>query len=486
MEALSARAVADACGGTLARGDAGVLLERVCTDSRQVRPGDLFVALKGPRFDGHDFVGHAFERGARGALVERARLPGVPPAEGRAVVAVDDTLAALQRLAGWYRGRLGARVVAVTGSVGKTTTKEMVAGILARHTATVKAPASFNNEVGLPLAILSADPDTGALVLEVGMRGPGQIRHLAGLARPHVGIVTNVGESHVGVLGSEQAIAQAKGELVESLPPGGWAVLNADDPLVRGMASRAGPGVRILTFGIRSPDCDVRAEAIRGGGLSGTEFELVYGGCRVRCRLGVPGRHLVADAAAAAAAAIACGLELERVPEGLTGFAPAAMRMEVVRTQDGIVVLNDAYNASPASMRAALETLERVCSEQRLRAVAVLGDMLELGERSARAHRQVGEEAARRGVELLIAVGAMAGELAAGARDAGAGAEMAVICVPDAQGAARTARRHVRPGDAVLVKASRAVGLEAVATALLEEHPPAPQGFAPPGEGTSP
>ena len=494
MEHLSAKTLAEACGGAVVRGPQDVVLERVCTDSRQVQPGDLFVALKGPRFDGHDFIRDALARGARGVLVERARVGSLPDDGSYAAVAVEDTLAALQRLAGWYRGRLRGWVVAVTGSVGKTTTKEMVAAVLAQAGPTVKAPASFNNEVGVPLAVLMAEPDTHALVLEIGMRGPGQIRHLAGLARPTVGIVTNVGESHVGLLGSVEAIARAKAELVESLPAGGVAVLNADDERVRAMASMAPAGVRVMTFGVRSPDCDVRAENVAGGGLSGTTFELVHEGRRVACRLGVPGRHMVANAAAAAAAALACGLDLETVAAGLARFAPAAMRMEVMRTVDSIVILNDAYNASPASMRAALETLERVCSEERLRAVAVLGDMLELGELSAEAHRRIGEEAARRGVDLLIAVGEMADEMAAGAREAAAGAEMAIMRVPTAEQAAAAALRHVRSGDAVLVKASRAVGLEAVVRALVEAHPPqgprSPQvgppsdGQAPPGGGT--
>lgn len=472
MEALSAKVLADACGGSLVRGPGEALLERVCTDSRQVQPGDLFVALKGPRFDGHDFVDSALAKGARGVLVERGRV-GELPEGSYAAMAVDDTLAALQRLAGWYRQRLHAWVVAVTGSVGKTTTKEMVAAVLAQTGPTIKAPASFNNEVGVPLTILMAGPDTRALVLEIGMRGPGQIRHLAGLARPMVGVVTNVGESHVGLLGSVEAIARAKAELVESLPPGGFAVLNADDERVRAMAGVVPSGVRVLTFGVRRSDCDVRVENVRGGGLSGTTFELAHAGRRVSCRLGVPGRHMVANAAAAAAAAIACGLDLETAATGLARFTGAAMRMEVVHTADDVVILNDAYNASPASMRAALDALERVCAEERRRAVAVLGDMLELGELSLQAHRHIGEEAARRGVDLLIAVGEMAGEMAAGARDAGAGEEMAVILAADAEQAAAVARRHVRPNDAVLVKASRAVGLEAVVRALVEAHPPA-------------
>ncbi|HEY8426286.1 MAG TPA: UDP-N-acetylmuramoyl-tripeptide--D-alanyl-D-alanine ligase [Limnochordales bacterium] len=472
MERLTAGAVAEACGATVQAGSAETVVERVCTDSRQVQPGDLFVALRGPRFDGHEFVADALARGARAVMVERGRAGEVNTQAG-AVLVVDDSLAALQRLAAWYRRRLrDAAVVAVTGSVGKTTTKEMVAAALSGLGAVVKAPASFNNEVGVPLVILAADPGTRALVLEIGMRGPGQIRHLAGVAAPTVGIVTNVGESHVGMLGSVEAIARAKAELVESLQPGAVAVLNGDDERVRAMARLAPDGVRVLTFG-RGADCDVRLLAVEGGGLGGTRLELGYGGQRVACRLAVPGRHMAINAAAAVAAALACGVELEAAARGLDGFSGAAMRMEVIRTADDIVLLNDAYNASPTSMRAALETLARVAAEERRRAVAILGDMLELGALAEQAHRGIGREAAERGVELLVAVGEMAAEMASGAREAGAGAEMAIVTARDAEHAAAVACRQVQPGDAVLVKASRAMGLDRVVRELVQAHAPA-------------
>lgn len=466
MKAVSAGEIALACGGEVVRGPAEVVVERVSTDSRSVVPGDVFVALRGPRFDGHDFVFEAVQKGARAALVDRASVARFSGASFT-VVAVDDTLEGLQRLAAWYRGQLSARVVAVTGSVGKTSTKEMAAAILSRWGSTVRAPASFNNEVGVPLAILAADQDTQALVLEIGMRGPGQIRKLCGVARPTVGIVTNVGEAHVGLLGSLEAVAKAKAELVESLPAGGVAVLNADDERVRAMAEVAPEGVRMVTFGVRKP-ADVRAENVRGGGLSGTQFDLVHGEKRAACRLAIPGRHMVANAAAAAAAAIACGVPIETAAEGLSGFAGASMRMEVETSPSGVVILNDAYNASPASMRAALETLETIAAEEGHRAVAVLGDMLELGTHAPEAHRAIGQEAARRGVDLLIAVGEMADLIARGAQEGGAGSEMTIIRVGTAEQAAAAALRHVRPGDAVLVKASRAIGLEAVVGALRQ------------------
>ncbi|WP_324670354.1 UDP-N-acetylmuramoyl-tripeptide--D-alanyl-D-alanine ligase [Geochorda subterranea] len=472
MEPLTAGAVAEVCGATVQSGSPETVVERVCTDSRQVQPGDLFIALRGPRFDGHDFVADALERGARAVVVERGRV-GELPARTGAVLGVDDSLAALQRLAAWYRRRMrDPAVVAVTGSVGKTTTKEMVAAALSGLGAVVKAPASFNNEVGVPLVILAAGPGTRALVLEIGMRGPGQIRHLAGVAAPTVGVVTNVGESHVGLLGSVEAIARAKAELVESLQPGATAVLNGDDERVRAMARLTRDGVRVLTFG-SGAGCDVRLQAVEGGGLGGTRLELEYRGQRAGCRLAVPGRHMAINAAAAVAAALACGVELEAAARGLDGFAGAAMRMEVIRTADDIVLLNDAYNASPTSMRAALETLGRVAAEERRRAVAILGDMLELGALAPQAHRGIGREAAERGVDLLVAVGEMAGEMAAGAREGAAGSEMAIVMARDAEHAVAVACRQVQAGDAVLVKASRAMGLDGVVRALVRAHPPA-------------
>lgn len=465
MRPLRVGEVVRASGGRLVRGDLDAVVMRVSTDSRTGQEGDLFVALAGERFDGHRFAGDAVKRGARAVMASRDRVHLLPDGP-YAVVEVDDTVAALGRLAGWYRAGLGARVVAVTGSVGKTTTKEMTAAILSEVGSTDKAPASFNNEIGVPLAILSAGDQTRFLVLEIAMRGPGQIRAMGTLARPDVGIVTNVGESHVGMLGSMEAIAEAKAELLGTLREGGVAVLNADDPRVRAMARRVPDGAGVWTFG-RDPAASVRVEDVHGGGLGGTVFRLVAGGVRMDCHLALPGRHLVLDAAAAAAAAMVCGAPPEAVVRGLGGYGGAKMRMEVVALEGSrVVVLNDAYNASPASMRAALETLERTVIERGGRAVAVVGEMLELGDRSQVAHQEIGEEAARHGVQVLIAVGGAAEAIAQGARAAG-GPAVVVERAADAGEAATLACRTVRPGDTVLVKGSRAIGLEAVVRALV-------------------
>ena len=463
---VSAREVAAACGGRVVRGDPSVVLEGVGTDSRQVMRGQLFVALRGQRHDGHRFVDRALAAGAGGAMVEQGRLDCVPDGPWP-VVEVQDSLRALQELAAWWRTRLAAQVLAVTGSVGKTTTKEMMAAILGCRHKVVRAPASYNNEVGVPLALLQAGPETQAVVLELAMRGPGQIAQLAQLCRPQVGVITNVGESHLELLQSREAIARAKGELLEHLPAGGTAVLNADDALVMSQAHRCPPGCRTITFGSRQ--ADVVYDRVEGGGLGGTRFRLRTPWGEVHCRLGVPGAHLVANAAAAAAAALAAGALLQDVEEGLASFSGSAMRMQVVRA-GGAVVLHDAYNASPTSVRAALATLARVAAEERLRAVAVLGDMLELGPESEQLHQQVGRLAAQSGVQWLVTVGRWAQATARGAQEGGMPAE-AIHQVQDAEEAARVVRGRVGPGDVVLVKGSRAVGLERVVQALGEEEP---------------
>ncbi len=466
MEPVDLEELTRAVGGTLRAGSWRGPVRRVCTDSREIREGDLFVALAGERVDGHAFVADAIARGARAVMVRQdavVKSPALDPEATAAAILVDDTLQALQRLASWYRRRLSACVLAITGSVGKTTTKDMVAAILERSRPVVRAPASYNNEIGLPLAVLSADAATRALVLEMGMRAPGQIGALAEIARPHVGILTNVGEAHIGLLGSLEAIARAKGELLEHLQVGGLAVLNADDPHVMAQATRVPSGVRVMGFGF-SPGAHVRIESLAGGGLSGTTFRIASPWGSLSVVLRVPGRHLALNAAAAAAAAMAVGASPADVCEALADFRTGPMRMQVLEVQ-GVLLLNDAYNASPASTEAALQTLAAVRAERAGRACAVLGDMLELGPRAPQAHRHLGQQVARLGVDFLIAVGEMAPQVAAGALEAGM-AEARIATASDVGQAEAYLRQFAGPGDVVLVKASRAVGLERLVTAF--------------------
>ncbi|MCL6450028.1 MAG: UDP-N-acetylmuramoyl-tripeptide--D-alanyl-D-alanine ligase [Acetobacteraceae bacterium] len=466
---FTAGQVARAVGGCLVLGRPRVPMFGVEVDSRRVQPGDLFCALAGSRTDGHRFVGQAFERGAAGALVSRWPLPPpgdpVPLEAGRAVVLVDDTLAALGRLSAFHRTRFEPLVVAVTGSVGKTTTKDMAAAVLARRYRTLKTEGNYNTEVGLPLTLLRLRRDHQAAVLEMGMRGRGEIAYLAGLARPRVGVVTNVGPTHLERLGSLEAVAQAKGELLSALPHGGTAVLNSDDTWCRGLGRET--AARVLWFGLE-PGAEVTAEALASRGLEGSTFVLASPWGRAPVSLPLPGRHQVMNALAAAAVGLALGVEPGEVGRGLAEAEPGEFRMQVLE-RPGLTILADCYNASPASVRAALCILAEVAGGRR---VAVLGDMLELGSFEVEGHREVGRAAVAAGVGLLVTVGPRARMIAEEARAAGLPA-YAVLEADDNPGALSLLRGVLRPEDTVLVKGSRALGMEAI-VAGLEGFGPAP------------
>ncbi|MFD1831999.1 MULTISPECIES: UDP-N-acetylmuramoyl-tripeptide--D-alanyl-D-alanine ligase [Streptomyces] len=431
----------------------------VVRDSREVVPGALFVAFAGARADGHDFAAGAVSDGAVAVLA--ARPVGVP------AIVVEDVEAALGALARYVVGRLGATVVALTGSAGKTSTKDLIAQLLQRHGPTVWTPGSLNNEIGLPLTALSAEEGTRHLVLEMGARGIGHIRYLTGLTPPRIGVVLNVGSAHIGEFGGREQIALAKGELVESLPPaeeGGIAVLNADDPLVRAMRART--DARIVLFG-ESEDAAVRAENVRLTPKGQPAFTLhTPTGCGdVTMRL--YGEHHVSNALAAAAVAHELGMPADGIATALSEAGTLSRwRMEVTERSDGVTVVNDAYNANPESMRAALRAL--VAMAQGRRTWAVLGEMAELGEESLAEHDAVGRLAVRLNVSKLVAVGGREARwLDMGAKNEGSWGEESVH-VSDAQAAIDLLRDDLRPGDVVLVKASRSAGLEKVALALVE------------------
>lgn len=436
----------------------------VVRDSREVEPGSLFVAFVGERVDGHDYAQAVVEAGA--AAVLASRPVGVP------AIVVDDVQAALGALARHVVGRLGATLVALTGSAGKTSTKDLIAQVLQRKAPTVWTPGSLNNEIGLPLTALSATEDTKFLVLEMGARGIGHIRYLTGLTPPRIGLVLNVGTAHIGEFGSRDQIAQAKGELVESLPAadaGGVAVLNADDPLVRAMASRT--QAKVLLFG-ESGEADVRAENVRLTDSGQPSFILhTPSGCSdVTMRL--YGEHHVSNALAAAAVAHELGMSADEIALALSEAGSLShWRMEVTERPDGVTVVNDAYNANPESMRAALRALAAMGKAARAqggRTWAVLGKMAELGDEALAEHDAVGRLAVRLNVSKLVAVGGReASWLQLGAYNEGSWGEESVH-VSDAQAAVDLLRSELRPGDVVLVKASRSVGLESVAQALLE------------------
>jgi UDP-N-acetylmuramoyl-tripeptide--D-alanyl-D-alanine ligase len=444
MISLTLAEVADATGGRIVHADPALRITgAVEFDSRLIGPGGLFVAFAGASVDGHDFAGTAIAAGA--AAILATRDTGFP------AVLVDDQLAALARLARVVVDRLtGLTVVGVTGSSGKTTTKDMIAQLAARLGPTVAPPGSFNNELGHPHTVLKADEGTRHLVLELGARGIGHIAHLATVAPPRIGVVTNVGTSHLAEFGSVEAIAQGKGELPAALPAGGLAVLNADDPRVRAMAGRTAARVQLVG---ESADADVRAEHVTLDARGRASYTLVCPQGRADVALRVSGRHQVGNSLAAAAVALELGMPFADLPGALGELAlVSTRRMDIFDTADGVTVIDDSYNANPASMSAAVRALAAVGAGRRT--IAVLGYMAELGDFEREGHEQVGRLAAELGVARLIAVADNAAPIVDGAR-ADAAWKGESVLVPDQDAAVTELRRDLRPGDVVLVKASR-------------------------------
>jgi len=467
---LTLAEVASAVGGRLAGGaDPGTgVTGPVVVDSRQAAPGALFVALPGERSDGHDHAPAAVAAGA--VAVIAGRDVGVP------AVLVDDPLAALGLLARSVVDRLpDLTVIGITGSSGKTSTKDLLAVLLADLGPTVAPAGSFNNEVGLPLTALRADASTRYLICEMGARRPGNIAYLCDITPPDVAVVLNVGLSHVGVFGGIEQTAATKGELPASLRPDGVAVLNVDDPRVRAMADRTVG--RVVTVGL-SEQAQVRAERVETDGAARASFRLRTPAGDVEVRLAVHGEHHVGNALSAVAVAVECGMAPARAAELLgSAVASSRSRMDVRERADGVVVVNDAYNANPDSVRAALKALAAMGRPQSRgpeddgpRTWAVLGEMLELGDQSVTEHDALGRLAVRLDISRLVAVGEGARPIHQGASHEGSwGRESA--WVPDAPAALEMVRAQVRPGDVVLVKASRSIGLDVLAEALLADAP---------------
>ena len=438
----------------------------VVTDSREAGPGSLYVARVGEHADGHAYVGAARERGAVAALTSRL-VDDLP------CVVVDDVQTAFGRLArGVVDRATSLTVVAVTGSSGKTSTKDLLAQVLGAAGETVAPVNSLNGEVGVPLTVCRVTPDTRFLVAEMGARGVGHLAYLTTIAPPDVSIVLNVGVAHVGEFGSKEAVAQAKGELVEALRPDGLAVLNADDPEVAKMRSRT--QARVVTVGT-SVDADIRAVDVRLDALSRPTFtvEALAGTTEIALRLS--GAHHVGNALAVVAAALECGLDLDAVALSLSDARSASRwRMEVHQRPDGVTVVNDAYNANPDSMHAALDALRVIghgTAEGR-RTWAVLGEMLELGDLSRTEHEQVGRWVAELGTDRLVVVGAGAGPLADGAASV-TGTTTEVTRAANVDEAYELLQAQLRPGDVVLLKSSRDAGLRWLGDRLVGIEAPA-------------
>ncbi|MFQ5808414.1 MAG: UDP-N-acetylmuramoyl-tripeptide--D-alanyl-D-alanine ligase [Armatimonadota bacterium] len=459
MSELTVQDVADTCGGRIVHGGAGTRLAGIATDTRALRPGELFVALPGERYDGHDFLVDAAKSGALaivGARDVRDELPN-----GVAVILVEDTVRALGALAAAHRRRHDVPLVAVTGSTGKTTTKEMLRHALQQTCPPVLASeGTENNEIGVPLTLLRLDAEHRAVTLEFAMRGRGEIAYLTKVASPTVGVVTNVGSSHVGRLGSLAEVAAAKAELVSGLGREGTAVLNADDALVAGMRDVA-PGP-VLTFGLDSA-ADVTARDLRSEGWSGTTFLLQTRDEEQEVSLRLPGRHNVSNALAAAAAALAVSASLQDIAAALELFECLPGRGRLIRSPGGFTIIDDTYNASPASVRAALAVIREAPSTGRT--IVALGDMLELGDSAPEAHRRAGADMAAHGIDLVLSVGEYAPEVVEGVTAAGGGTVAHGFAGKEALLA--RLRAELRPDDTVLVKGSRAVGMEEIVRGLL-------------------
>ena len=432
------------------RGPGSSTFARAAIDSRDVRPDDLFFAIKGERSDGHDYVAQAIAAGAAGAVIER---PVAAP-DAAATFHVSESLKSLQQLASWWRARHDVSVIAVTGSVGKTTCKELIASVLSRRFRTLKSEANLNTEIGVPLTLLRLTDEHERAVLEFGMYARGDIALLARISGPTIGVVTNVGPVHLARLGSMGAITAAKAELVEALPLDGVAVLNGDDARTAAMSARTSG--RVTYYGV-SQQCQLRASDVVSRGLGGIEFRLEAHAGSVNVHLPLPGKHHVYAALAAAAVALEEGMSLSEVADALAEARPELLS-RVLPGPNGSTMLDESYNASPASMLAALDLLAQLPG----RRVALLGDMLELGAMEEDGHRRVGERAAS-ACDVLLVVGPRASTVALAARDAGAEDVRQLDSTGDAINALQ---KDVGPGDHILVKASRAMAFEEVVAAL--------------------
>lgn len=451
---------------------ASQVITQAVVDSRQVIPGALFIALPGERVDGHDYVQVAFERGANFALVQRDLSVSVPVLDLRGeldrkglatldttfCLLVDDSLLALQKVAGFWRKRFDLRVIGITGSVGKSTTKELVAEVLAQRYRTLKNPGNLNNEIGLPLTLLGVSAGHEKAVLEMGFYVPGEIAFLCDIALPQIGVVTNVGTVHAERAGSQEAIARGKAELVQALPPGpeGVAVLNYDDPWVRDMAELT--QADIFFYGL-NPQADLWADGVEGLGLDGVRFRLHYRNETIHLRVPLIGRHSVHTALRATAVGLVEGLTWQEIVGGLRS-GHTQLRLVAVHTESGALLIDDTYNASPKSSMAALNLLD----ELQGRKVAVLGDMLELGIYEARGHEMVGVRAAEV-VDELVTVGERGRMIAAAAYRAGLKSSV-ITELEDSQAAIDFLKQRLGDDDIVLVKGSHGIGMDRIVAAL--------------------
>lgn len=452
--------VIEAVHGDLVQGSSNIEISGVSIDSRSIKPGDLFFAFPGERVDGHDFLEQVFDQGAAAAVISHS----VNLQNRAALIMVADPLKALQDLAYYHRHLYNIPVVAVTGSTGKTTTKDLIAGVLEKRFKVLKTSGNYNNEIGLPLTLLQLNHSHQVVVLEMAMRGSGQIAALCEISSPQIGVITNIGNTHLELLGSQEAIALAKGELLQSLSSDGWAVLYAEDPWQVKLSEMVSGEVILYGY---SDHCTISASQVVLQDLDGVHFNLSTPAGQMPCFFPLPGAHNVTNALAAAAVGHRFGLTPKEIAAGLSSASLTGMRLEIKQGKDGVRIIDDSYNASPTSAAAALKLLADSGGE---RTIAVLGDMYELGEETVHGHREVGQQAAALQIDYLCTVGQLAEEIAIGAINAGLNRDLVNIYQEKTE-AVSFLRSYLQKGDVVLIKGSRGMKMEEITAALQDgEH----------------
>ncbi len=454
MQCLTCGEIAKACGSQQISGDANTKIYGITTDTRKAGEGTLFVPLTGERFDGHDFIDSAFDGGAAAVITHKKIIPP----EGKVVIEVADTLKAFGDIAKFYINKYRVPIVSVTGSVGKTTTKDMIAGVLETSYDTLKTEGNFNNEIGVPITALRLEKEHEAAVIEMGMSAFGEIERLADIVRPDIGVITNIGMSHIENLGSREGIFKAKMEITTFFTDKNVLIVNGDNDFLSTIGDKP---YRVVSYGIKNACCDVKAKDIEDLGLDGVRFTACVDGGEYPIEVYVAGEHNIYNALAAICVGREMGIPMENIRKGIAGFRLTKMRMDVEKI-NGITLINDCYNASPDSMNAALKVLSGAEAGRR---IAVLGDMLEMGSYADKAHYGIGQSVAENGIDILITAGEAAKRTAAGAEASGL---KNVFWFPTAEGAGEYVSSQLKSGDAVLVKASRGMHFETVAEKIKE------------------
>ncbi|MCH5211192.1 MAG: UDP-N-acetylmuramoyl-tripeptide--D-alanyl-D-alanine ligase [Oscillospiraceae bacterium] len=449
MQILTIGDILKATGGELLSGDIDKVITGITTDSRNTDAGTLFVPIIGEKFDGHEFIQAAFDQGAQAAITQKETELLV----GKTIIKVNDTFKALGDIARFYKERYNVPTVAVTGSVGKTTTKDMLYSALSGKYNTLKTERSFNNEIGLPLTVFRLEKEHEAIVLEMGMNHFGEIERLASIGRPDVAVITNIGQAHIEHLGSREGIFKAKMEIAKLFTEKNTLIVNGDDDFLGNVKGTV--PCKVLYYGINNPENDVYAKDIRDGGLDGIEFAAVTPEGEYKIKVNVPGEHNVYNALAAICVGREFNVPMEKIIEGIENFELTEMRM-AVEEYEGITIINDCFNASPDSIKAAVKVLGKIKDKRK---IAILGDMLEMGDYAERAHYELGKALCENGIDMLITAGENMKHLARGAKDNGIGS---IAVFDKTLEVCEFVKKEIKSGDAVLIKASHGMHFEQV------------------------